>query len=54
MEKVIKTITTNRLFTDNPPRQDQTMRRKDDDLRPYFVPELAVTEQGVLLPERIW
>ena len=51
MEKVIKTITTDRLFTDNPPRQDQTMRRKDDDLRPYFVPELAVTTEGVLLPK---
>ena len=51
MEKVIKTITTDRLFTDNPPRQDQTMRRKDDDLRPYFVPELAVTSDGVLLPK---
>ena len=51
MEKVIKTITTDRLFTDNPPRQDQTMRRKDDDLRPYFVPELAVTADGVLLPK---
>ena len=51
MEKAIKTITTERLFTDNPPRQDQTMRRKDDDLRPYFVPELAVTSEGVLLPK---
>ena len=34
MEKAIKSITTAKLFTDNPPRQDQTMRRKDDDLRP--------------------
>ncbi|HKO68188.1 MAG TPA: patatin-like phospholipase family protein [Burkholderiaceae bacterium] len=51
MEKVIKTITTDKLFTDSPPRQDQTMRRKDDDLRPYFVPELAVTSDGVLLPK---
>ena len=51
MEKEIKTITTDALFTDNPPRQDQTMRRKDDDLRPYFVPELAVTPDGVQLPK---
>ncbi len=51
MEKAIKLITTERLFTDSPPRQDQTMRRKDDDLRPYFVPELAVTSDGVLLPK---
>ena len=27
------------------------MRRKDDDLRPYFVPELAVSSDGVLLPK---
>jgi len=51
MEKAIRSITTARLFTDSPPRQDQTMRRKDDDLRPYFVPELAVTSDGVLLPK---
>ena len=42
MEKAIKSITTESLFTDRPPRQDQSMRRKEDDLRPYFVPELAV------------
>lgn len=53
MEKQIRQITTARLFTDNPPRQDQTMRRKDDDLRPYFVPELAVTPDGVSLPKGI-
>ena len=51
MEKAIKSITTESLFTDRPPRQDQSMRRKDDDLRPYFVPELAVTKDGVLLPK---
>ncbi|MBC8119155.1 MAG: patatin-like phospholipase family protein, partial [Burkholderiaceae bacterium] len=50
MEKAIGSITTEGLFTDRPPRQDQSMRRKDDDLRPYFVPELAVTADGVLLP----
>ena len=38
MEKVIKNITTESLFTDRPPRQDQSMRRKEDDLRPYFAP----------------
>ena len=36
MEKAIKSITTDSLFTDRPPRQDQTMRRKDDDLRPLL------------------
>ena len=33
MEKAIASITTQSLFTDRPPRQDQTMRRKEDDLR---------------------
>jgi NTE family protein len=51
MEKQIKSITTARLFTDSPPRQDQTMRRKDDDLRPYFVPELGVSADGIALPK---
>jgi NTE family protein len=51
MEKAIKSITTESLFTDRPPRQDQSMRRKEDDLRPYFVPELAVDKDGVLLPK---
>jgi NTE family protein len=53
MEKAITLITTDSLFTDRPPRQDQSMRRKDDDLRPYFVPELAVSRDGVLLPKGV-
>ena len=53
MEAAIKSITTDSLFTDRPPRQDQSMRRKDDDLRPYFVPELAVSKDGVLLPKGV-
>ncbi|HVE90443.1 MAG TPA: patatin-like phospholipase family protein [Burkholderiaceae bacterium] len=53
MENAIRSITTDRLFTDQPPRQDQSMRRKDDDLRPYFVPELPVTADGVLLPKGV-
>ena len=53
METAIGSITTDRLFTDQPPRQDQSMRRKDDDLRPYFVPELPVTADGVLLPKGV-
>ena len=53
MEAAIKSITTDSLFTDRPPRQDQSMRRKDDDLRPYFVPELAVSRDGVLLPKGV-
>ncbi|HVG06020.1 MAG TPA: patatin-like phospholipase family protein [Burkholderiaceae bacterium] len=53
MERTIRSITTDRLFTDQPPRQDQSMRRKDDDLRPYLVPELPITADGVLLPKGV-
>jgi NTE family protein len=50
MQKAIASITTQGLFNDQPPRQDETMRRKDDDLLPYFVPELPLTRDGVQLP----
>ena len=42
MEAAIKSITTEKLFTDRPPRADQTMRQKSDDQSPYLVPELGV------------
>jgi NTE family protein len=53
MEKAIALITTKALFNDRPPRPDQTMRRKDDDLHPYIVPELGVTADGIQLPKGI-
>jgi NTE family protein len=53
MEKAIALITTQALFTDRPPRQDQTMRVKEDDLLPFIVPELGVTADGIQLPKGI-
>ena len=53
MQKAIASITTQTLFNDQPPRQDETMRRKDDDLLPYFVPELPLTRDGVQLPKGV-
>ena len=53
MQKAIASITTQGLFNDQPPRQDETMRRKDDDLLPYFVPELPVTRDGLQLPKGV-
>ena len=53
MQKAIASITTQSLFNDQPPRQDETMRRKDDDLLPYFVPELPLTRDGVQLPKGV-
>ncbi len=53
MEAAIKTISTASLFTDKPPRSDLSMRRKEDDLSPYIIPELGVTGNGVVLPKGI-
>ena len=53
MEAAIKTITTEKLFTDKPPRADQTMRQKTDDQSPFLVPELGINKDGVVLPKGI-
>ncbi|HTN49512.1 MAG TPA: patatin-like phospholipase family protein [Burkholderiaceae bacterium] len=53
MEAVIGTITTDKLFTDKPPRADQTMRQKTDDETPYIIPELGIGKGGVVLPKGI-
>jgi NTE family protein len=53
MEAAIKTINTEKLFTDKPPRADQTMRQKTDDQSPYLVPELGINKDGIVLPKGI-
>ena len=53
METAIKSITTDKLFTDKPPRADQTMRQKTDDETPYLIPELGIGEDGIVLPKGI-
>jgi len=53
MEQVITTITTDKLFTDKPPRADQTMRQKADDELPFIIPELGVGKDGLVLPKGI-
>ena len=53
MEKLIGGITTDKLFTDKPPRTDQSMRQKTDDEVPYIIPELGVGPNGVALPKGI-
>jgi len=53
MEAAIRTITTEKLFTDKPPRADQTMRQKTDDATPYLIPELGVNKDGIVLPKGI-
>ena len=51
MEQAIAQITTAKLFTDNAPRADKSMRQKTDDLTPYLIPELGIGADGVQLPK---
>ncbi|HSQ09822.1 MAG TPA: patatin-like phospholipase family protein [Burkholderiaceae bacterium] len=53
MEAAVAKITTATLFTDKPPRADQSMRQKTDDQLPYLIPELGIGKDGVALPKGI-
>jgi NTE family protein len=53
MEAAVAKITTASLFTDKPPRADQSMRQKSDDQLPYLIPELGIGKDGVVLPKGI-
>ncbi len=53
MEAAVAKITTASLFTDKPPRADQSMRQKTDDQLPYLIPELGIGKDGVVLPKGI-
>ena len=53
MEEAVGKITTRDLFTDKPPRADQTIRQKSDDLSPFVIPELGIGKDGVALPKGI-
>src|SRR5438034_734141 len=53
MEQQIKSITSETLFKDKPPRQDVPIHRKQDDQTLYFSPELGVRDGKILLPKGI-
>jgi NTE family protein len=53
MLRDISTIKSADLATDAPPRQDISMRRKEDDLKPFIGPELGVRGGSLLLPKGI-
>jgi NTE family protein len=53
MEKINAEITTELLFKEDPPREELTMRRKSDDYRPYFGPELGIGDGGLKLPKGV-
>ncbi|HEY1329313.1 MAG TPA: patatin-like phospholipase family protein [Casimicrobiaceae bacterium] len=53
MEKLIATISTDVLFKESPPRQDQEIRRKLDDRSILIGPELGLRDGELLLPKGV-
>src|SRR5690606_2437166 len=53
MEDAVRKADWNRIFTDGPPRREISMRRKADDYKHLFAPELGLTAAGAGLPEGV-
>src|SRR5688572_999534 len=53
METLVAGIDSNRLFVERPPREDQSMRRKADDLGILFGLEVGLRDGEMLLPKGI-
>jgi len=51
MERLIGTIRSDMLFKDNPPRQEESIRRKEDDRSILFGLELGVRDGEILLQQ---
>ncbi|WP_439672228.1 Outer membrane protein assembly factor BamA [Cupriavidus necator] len=51
MERLVGGLSTDRIFKERPPRQDLTIRRKQDDFTNLFTPEIGVQASGLLLPK---
>ena len=49
MDKITKTITTELLFHERPPRREMSMRRKVDDYGIFFGPEIGISGGGVTI-----
>ena len=47
MDTILKTISTELLFKENPPRQERSMRRKEDDYGILFTPEVGLEDGQV-------
>src|SRR6185503_107622 len=50
MEALVKEADWNLMFSDRPPREDLSFRRKEDDLRFIGKSELGLTRDGIVLP----
>ncbi|AQV99090.1 esterase [Cupriavidus necator] len=51
MERLVGGLSTDKLFKERPPRQDLTIRRKQDDFTNLLTPEIGVQSSGLLLPK---
>jgi NTE family protein len=51
MEKLVASISTELLFKERPPRQEQAIRRKLDDATILFGPEIGLRDGELLLPK---
>ncbi|RDK10817.1 patatin-like phospholipase family protein [Cupriavidus lacunae] len=51
MERLVSGLSTEKLFKERPPRQDLTIRRKQDDFTNLITPEIGVQSSGLLLPK---
>lgn len=51
MERIVGEISTDLLFKERPPRQDQAIRRKQDDKTILFTPEIGVRDGELMLPK---
>ncbi|RAS04147.1 patatin-like phospholipase family protein [Cupriavidus alkaliphilus] len=51
MERLVAGLSTDKLFKERPPRQDLTIRRKQDDYTNLLTPEIGVQASGLLLPK---
>jgi NTE family protein len=51
LEKIVGEISTDLLFKEKPPRQDQAIRRKQDDKTILFTPEIGVRDGDLMLPK---
>jgi len=53
MDKVMASISSELLFKEKPPRQELSMRRKQDDYKSYFGPEFGVGDGELKLPKGV-
>jgi NTE family protein len=53
LETIVRATDWNQVFTDRPPREGISSRRKEDDYKTLFAPEFGVKQSGLVLPKGI-